>query len=134
MPYIYAMILPFLTIISTTNRGRGVFTSETILAGTTIEISPVLVLNAEERANVEKTLLHDYIFEWGEDHASAAVAFGYLSMYNHTANPNCKYQMDFEDQTISIITLKDVLAGEELFINYMNAEGASDKAVWFDAV
>ena len=134
MPYIYAMILPFLTIISTTNRGRGVFTSETILAGTTIEISPVLVLNAEERANVEKTLLHDYIFEWGEDHKSAAVALGYLSMYNHTANPNCKYQMDFEEQTISIITIKDVLAGEELFINYMNAEGASDKPVWFDAV
>ena len=134
MPYIYAMILPFLTIISTSNRGRGVFTSESIVAGTTIEISPVLVLSAEERANVEKTLLHDYIFEWGEDHKSAAVALGYLSMYNHTANPNCKYQMDFEEQTISIITIKNVLAGEELFINYMNAEGDSDKPVWFDAV
>lgn len=132
MPYIYAMILPFLTIASSLNRGRGVFTSEDIIKGTTIEISPVIVLTAADRSNVEKTLLHDYIFEWGEDHTSAAVALGYLSIYNHIAEPNCKYQMDFEEQTISIITLRDIHAGEELFINYMNAEGASDKPVWFE--
>jgi SET domain-containing protein len=47
-------------------------------------------------------------------------------------DPNCAYQMDFEHQTITITTIKDVLVGEELFINYMNPEGASDKAVWFD--
>jgi SET domain-containing protein len=132
MPYIYAMILPFLTIASSLNRGRGVYTSEDIIKGTTIEISPVIVLTAADRSNVEKTLLHDYIFEWGEDHTSAAVALGYLSIYNHIAEPNCKYQMDFEEQTISIITLRDIQAGEELFINYMNAEGASDKPVWFE--
>jgi SET domain-containing protein len=132
MPYIYAMILPFLTIASSLNRGRGVFTSEDIIKGTTIEISPVIVLTAADRSNVEKTLLHDYIFEWGEDHTSAAVALGYLSIYNHIAEPNCKYQMDFEEQTISIITLRDIQAGEELFINYMNAEGVSDKPVWFE--
>lgn len=132
MPYIYAMILPFLTIASSLNRGRGVFTSEDIIKGTTIEISPVIVLTAADRSNVEKTLLHDYIFEWGEDHTSAAVALGYLSIYNHIAEPNCKYQMDFEEQTISIITLRNIQAGEELFINYMNAEGASDKPVWFE--
>jgi SET domain-containing protein len=132
MPYIYAMILPFLTIASSLNRGRGVFTSEDIIKGTTIEISPVIVLTAADRSNVEKTLLHDYIFEWGEDHTSAAVALGYLSIYNHIVEPNCKYQMDFEEQTISIITLRDIQAGEELFINYMNAEGASDKPVWFE--
>jgi len=132
MPYIYAMILPFLTIATSLNRGRGVFTSEDIIKGTTIEISPVIVLTAADRSNVEKTLLHDYIFEWGEDHRSAAVALGYLSIYNHIAEPNCKYQMDFEEQTISIITTRDIQAGEELFINYMNAEGASDKPVWFE--
>ena len=132
MPYIYAMILPFLTIASSLNRGRGVFTSDDIIKGTTIEISPVIVLTAADRSNVEKTLLHDYIFEWGEDHTSAAVALGYLSIYNHIAEPNCMYQMDFEEQTISIITLRDIQAGEELFINYMNAEGASDKPVWFE--
>jgi len=132
MPYIYAMILTFLTIASSSNRGRGVFTTENISKGTVIEIAPVIVLNAEERGNVEKTLLYDYIFEWGEDHKSAAVALGYISIYNHLPDPNCAYQMDFEHQTITITTIKDVLVGEELFINYMNPEGASDKEVWFD--
>jgi hypothetical protein len=40
--------------------------------------------------------------------------------------------MDFEEQTITITTIKDILIGEELLINYMNPEGASDKSVWFD--
>ena len=132
MPYIYGMILPFLTIASSSNRGRGVFTTEKIEKGTIIEIAPVIVLNPEERAHVEKTLLYDYIFEWGTDHQSAAVALGYVSIYNHVADPNCAYQMDFEEQTITIITIKDILIGEELLINYMNPEGASDKSVWFD--
>jgi SET domain-containing protein len=126
------MILPFLTIASSSNRGRGVFTTENISKDTVIEIAPVIVLNAAEREHVEKTLLYDYIFEWGEDHKSAAVALGYVSIYNHVPDPNCTYQMDFEHQTITITTIKDVQKGEELFINYMNPEGASDKAVWFD--
>jgi SET domain-containing protein len=132
MPYIYGMILPFLTIASSSNRCRGVFTTEKIEKGTIIEIAPVIVLNPEERAHVEKTLLYDYIFEWGTDHQSAAVALGYVSIYNHIADPNCAYQMDFEEQTITITTIKDILIGEELLINYMNPEGASDKSVWFD--
>ena len=122
MPYIYGMILPFLTIASSSNRGRGVFTTEKIEKGTIIEIAPVIVLNPEERAHVEKTLLYDYIFEWGTDHQSAAVALGYVSIYNHIADPNCAYQMDFEEQAISIITLRDIQAGEELFINYKDYE------------
>ena len=36
-------------------------------ANTIIEISPVIVMTAEERTLLDQTLLHDYIFEWGED-------------------------------------------------------------------
>ena len=126
------MILPFLTIASSTNRGRGVFTSESISKGTVIEIAPVIVMNAIDRQHLEQTLLYDYIFEWGDDHKSAAVALGYVSIYNHHNEPNCAYQMDFDHQTITITTLVDVAPGNELFINYMNAEGASTEPVWFD--
>jgi len=125
------MILPFLVITDSPDRGRGVFTTEPIESGTTIEIAPVLVLNALDREKVEQTLLYDYIFEWGEDHKSAAVALGYASIYNHTKLANCKYDMDYEYQTISIITLRDIEQGEELFINY-NGEGGADPT-WFKA-
>ena len=77
------MILPFLTIAPSENRGRGVFTTEPIEAGTTIEMAPVIVFNAEERVHLEKTKLYNYIFEWGENYTGAAVALGYVSIYNH---------------------------------------------------
>ncbi|MEN9381630.1 MAG: hypothetical protein RI940_511 [Bacteroidota bacterium] len=126
------MILPFLTIASSTNRGRGVFTTEPISANTTIEIAPVIEVDAKDREKLEQTLLYDYIFEWGEDHKMAAVALGYISIYNHSNEPNCAYEMDFENQTISITTLIDIEVGTELFINYMCPEGASKDPVWFE--
>lgn len=126
------MILPFLTIASSTNRGRGVFTTESISANTTIEIAPVIVVDANGREKLEQTLLYDYIFEWGEDHKMAAVALGYISIYNHSNEPNCAYEMDFENQTISITTLIDIEIGAELFINYMCPEGPSKDPVWFE--
>ena len=126
------MILPFLTIASSNNRGRGVFTSEPIAANTTIEIAPVIVVDVNGREKLEQTLLYDYIFEWGEDSKMAAVALGYISIYNHSNQPNCAYDMDFENETISITTLEDIKVGEELFINYMCPEGPSDDPVWFE--
>jgi SET domain-containing protein len=126
------MILPFLTIASSVNRGRGVFTTEPITANTTIEIAPVIVVSALEREKLEQTLLYDYIFEWGTDSKMAAVALGYISIYNHSNTPNCSYEMDFEHQTITITTLENIEVGEELFINYMCPEGASTDPVWFE--
>ena len=125
------MILPFLTIASSPRRGRGVFTTEAIAMGTTIEIAPVIVFDPTQRIKLEETLLYDYIFEWGEDDKSAAVALGYVSIYNHAIKANCRYIMDIDFETITIITTREVKKGEELFINY-NADGEADKPVWFE--
>ena len=126
------MILPILTIASSHNRGRGVFTTAPISANTTIEIAPVIVVDAKGREKLEQTLLYDYIFEWGADIKMAAVALGYISIYNHSNEPNCCYDMDFEQETITITTLKDINIGEEFFINYMCPEGPSADPVWFE--
>lgn len=126
------MILPILYIMETAHRGRGVFTTEAIPAGTTIEIAPVIVLNQTDRAIVDTTLLHDYIFEWGEKEQQAAVALGYVSIYNHSIDANCTYDMDYAHQTIQIQTKRDIEVDEELCINY-NGDGVMDKPVWFEA-
>jgi SET domain-containing protein len=125
------MILPILYIMETAERGRGVFTTEAIPAGTSIEIAPVIVLNPSERALVDGTLLHDYIFEWGVDEKQAAVALGYVSIYNHSVDANCKYDMDFEHKTIQIQTKREIKVDEELCINY-NGDEVTDKPVWFE--
>lgn len=125
------MVHPALYVGSSTNRGRGVFTYERILTGTLVEVSPVIVMSREERLLLDKTLLHDYIFEWGHDHKQCCMALGYLAVYNHSFGPNCEYEMDFDNELIRVKTIRRVEAGEELFINY-NGDGNNNKPLWFE--
>jgi uncharacterized protein len=125
------MILPFLIFANTGERGRGVFTSENIAEDTVIEISPVIVMPAEDRRLLDKTLLHDYIFEWGHEKKQCCVALGYVSLYNHSYKSNCEYVMDYDSEMISIKTMRFIKSGEELFINY-NGDWNNAKTVWFD--
>ncbi len=126
------MILPILVVAPSDLRGRGVFAGEKIAANTIIEISPVLVLSAKDRKQVEKTLLFDYIFEWGHDRKDACIALGYLSLYNHSYDANCEYEMDFESHMMTIKTVRPIKKGEELFINY-NATVDDASPIWFEA-
>ena len=126
------MILPFLFVAPAAAMGRGVFTEEPIAAGTVVEIAPVIVMSGADRVHLDKTLLHDYIFEWGDNQESCCMALGYVPLYNHAYTSNCDYEMDFDAATITITTMRDIAAGEELFINY-NGEWNNGKPVWFDA-
>lgn len=116
---------------TTKKMGRGVFTEEAIPAGTLIELSPVIVMSGKNRADLDKTLLHDYIFEWGKKLDQCAMALGLVSVYNHSYKANCQYGMYYSQHAISIITVRDIKAGEELFINY-NGTWDDEKKVWFD--
>jgi SET domain-containing protein len=40
--------------------------------------------------------------------------------------------MDFESETIRIKTVRDILKGEELFVNY-NASADDATPIWFEA-
>ena len=111
--------------------GRGVFTNEDIEKGTVIEVSPVIVMSREERKLLDQTLLHDYIFEWGEKKNQCCMALGYIAVYNHSYKSNCEYEMNYPEQLISIKTMRHIRAGEELFINY-NGDWNSAKKVWFE--
>ncbi len=126
------MILPFIFIAPAADMGRGVFTSEPIAADTIIEISPVIVMTAEDRLYLDKTLLHDYIFEWGGKKKQCCMALGYIPIYNHSYKSNCEYEMDYENELIRIKTVRHIKAGEELFINY-NGDWNDSKPLWFDA-
>lgn len=126
------MILPFLFIAPTENMSRGVFTSAAIDAGTIVEISPVIVMSGEDRKLLDKTLLHDYIFEWGGKKDQCCMALGYVPMYNHSYKSNCEYEMDFDNDLISIKAVRYIKEGEELFINY-NGDWNDSKPLWFEA-
>jgi uncharacterized protein len=126
------MINPALFIAETKNKGRGVFTRKKIPAHTIIEIAPVIVMEAVERSLLDQTLLHDYIFEWGADKSQCCMALGWVPVYNHSYESNCEYEMNFANLTISIKTIRPIVADEEIFINY-NGDWDNKKSVWFDA-
>jgi SET domain-containing protein len=125
------MVFEGLYIEKSNGKGRGVFTKQNIPANTIIEISPVVVMSAEERVLLDQTLLHDYIFEWGKDSKQCCMALGYVPVYNHSYQSNCEYEMDFENEIIKIKTIRLIKEREELFINY-NGDWNNGKKIWFE--
>ncbi len=123
---------PGLYIATIANKGRGVLCREAIEKNTIIEWAPVVVMPAADRILLDKTLLHDYIFEWGDNKDQCAMALGYVPIYNHNYNSNCEYFMNYETETIYIRTVKAVTAGEELTINY-NGDFNDETQIWFEA-
>lgn len=126
------MILSCLFINDSPKRGRGVFTREIIQRDRIVEISPVIIMSGEERKLLDQTRLHDYIFEWGKDRSQICMAMGYVPVYNHSFRSNCEYEMNFEEETILIRTMRKIEAGEELFINY-NGNWNDETPLWFKA-
>ena len=125
------MILPALFIAPVTDKGRGVYTSEDLGKGTIIEVSPVIVLSQSDRLLIDKTKLHDYIFEWGARRDKCCIALGYISIYNHSYSSNCEYEMDYDYDVMTIKTIRSISAGDEITINY-NGTWNNKKKVWFD--
>lgn len=126
------MIYSSLYIDTSNEKGRGVFTKQSIPANILIETSPVIVMTLAERKVLDQTLLHDYIFEWGPDNEQCCLALGFVSVYNHSYQSNCEYEMDFQKEVIKIKTVRNIEAGEELFLNY-NGDWNNSKKIWFDA-
>jgi len=124
------MKIPTLYISKSDIAGRGVFSSEDIPAGSVIEICPIILLPPDQVKAIESTELFDYYFQWKEDEKSCAIAMGYGSLYNHSFSPNARYYTDFETDTLDVIALVDIPAGEEITFNY-NGEPDDMEAVWF---
>jgi SET domain-containing protein len=127
------MILPELFIKETAKKGRGIFTEIFIPAGEVIETAPVIVMPGADRLLLDKTILHDYIFEWGVNKDQCAMALGMVPVYNHSYKSNCEYFMDYEAETMSVKTARDIEAGEEITINY-NGDWDDETKVWFDVL
>ncbi|KAI4954281.1 hypothetical protein J4E91_001991 [Alternaria rosae] len=109
-----------------TPKGRGVFATKDIPAGTTIDICPVLILGTEEnKKHIEHTSLYHYTYNWpvvdtdGNSKVTQAIIFGLGSMFNHsTQEQNVGWMRDTRRQLITYRALRDIATGEELCISY----------------
>lgn len=125
------MLKPYLFVDVTTEKGRGVFSRERIPVNTIIEIAPVIVMEKTDRQWLDKTLLHDYIFEWGKQKDKCCMALGLIPIYNHSYKSNCEYFMDFEEDNILVKTVRLIKKNEELTINY-NGDWNDKTKIWFE--
>jgi SET domain-containing protein len=109
-------------------KGRGVFARRLIYDGEVIERVPVLVLpDGESRSASGLTPMSDYCFDWGR--GTVAVALGYGSLYNHSYQPNARYD-DEKGQIKVFMAIRDISLGEEIVVNY-NGEPGDQSPVWF---
>ncbi|GMK57869.1 hypothetical protein CspeluHIS016_0407030 [Cutaneotrichosporon spelunceum] len=108
-------------------RGRGVFASAPIRAGTVLEVAPVLVLTKEqwEGGRMDDTVLGEYGFCWAR--GGMALGLGIASLFNHSSTPNVNFVRNFAAGTITFTTSRAVDTDEELCICY----SADETKLWF---
>ena len=114
-------------------RGRGIFATRDIAPGEVIETCPVIALSPKDRLRIERTELFNYFFSWPETKEAAAICLGNGSLYNHSYDPNARYDKAFDGLAIRFVAIRPIEAGEEITVNY-NGSPHDQTRVWFDAV
>jgi len=109
-------------------KGRGVVAVKDCKAGTELERS--IVIFVPERDLVEREdppTIHDqYLLYWSDDpDRELVMGCGLLMIYNHSAHPNIELTDGPDPDTMSVIALRDIKAGEELTYDY-------DTELWFE--
>ena len=118
------------TIGMVPGRGRGVFAIRKISKGETIERAPVIAVPGKEWKKLKDGVLSNYAFDWGENAEHAAIALGYISIYNHSYSPNAKLEELPDELMMQIVALQDIHSGDEITINYNGEPGNRDE-LWF---
>lgn len=110
-------------------KGRGVFACAPIAAGALIEAAPVIIVSAEQCALLDRTILHDYYFHWDGDpdgEGCGAVALGLVALCNHSRRPRARVRRNYARDTLDLVALVPIAAGEEVTIDY-------NCPLWFEA-
>jgi SET domain-containing protein len=111
-------------------RGRAMFACRKFLKGELIERAPVIPINQRQWPFAEKTILSDYAFDWGENDEHAAIALGYVSIYNHSYEPNAQLEELLDELMMEVVAIRDIQPGEEITINY-NGDPENQDDLWF---
>ena len=108
-------------IRSDPGKGRGVFARLAIAAGALIEAAPVIIVPARHCPLLDRTILHDYYFHWDGDpdgDGRGAVALGLVTLCNHAHRPNARVRRNFSQETLDLVAMAAIAAGDEVTIDY----------------
>ena len=108
---------------------RGVFATRDINKGELLHEAPVISYPNDQHQHIEKTILADYAFEYGENHS--AILLGYGMLFNHSYEPNANYEIDFKNHTFNFYAYTNIKKGDEILINY-NGDVDDKDPLWFN--
>jgi SET domain-containing protein len=98
-------------------KGRGVFAARDFKRSELVEAAPVIVIPDQEVDLIDKTVLADYYYKWGDSHF--ALVLGYGSLYNFSAVPNLSFKPDMKRKLMLYRTRKTIRKDQELTIHYL---------------
>ena len=96
--------------------GRGVFAGAACVEGEMLEECHYVVLSETNYKAIEP-VLQDYLFALPPDNKSVIV-LGFAMAFNHSLTPNVSWEIDWEEAVFRFHAVRDLVEGEELFINY----------------
>ena len=120
---------PNVVIARSDVHGYGVFAKKDLQEGDMIAQSPYFVLYEEELDldNEDSDgILGRYVHpidEVEEVEGEWLVGLGMASLYNHSADANIQWDLDYYNEVMVHYAISDIKAGEELFLDYGFAEG-----------
>ena len=119
------------------NKGRGLFAKKDIEKGKVIDVAYVVLISKKNYKKIKKTLVSNYCFHWEnpkyKSEYKMSLAMSICQFINHSFRPNVKYEYNYKNDTIKFETIRDIIKGEELTMNY-NKESSVKSPIWFDFI
>jgi hypothetical protein len=115
-------------------KGRGAVATRDIKTGEILDTAHVIIITAKEFEQIEKTVLYNYVFDWGDPKDprvdTLAIAMSPCEFFNHSYTPNARYTHDYEHKTIVFSAITEIKEGEEIMVNY-NCQPGDKSPLWF---
>ena len=106
-----------ITVKNSPTHGLGVFATQDVTAGETLERCAYIVIDDDDLQEVNR--LNDYLFTSPDDPNDYLVVMGCGMLYNHGVPANAKWEVDETDNRfLRFYADRDIKAGEELFHDY----------------
>lgn len=119
------------------NKGRGLFAKKDIEKGKVIDVAYVILISNKDCKKIKKTLVANYFFHWEnpkyKSEYKVSLAMTICQFINHSFRPNVIYEINYKNDTIKFTTIRDIIKGEELTMNY-NKKQFEKSPVWFDFI
>lgn len=105
---------PGIEIRRSDRNGWGVFARRDIKKHSLLEETPIILVDSEKMVGIDECLTYAYDFS----DTQIMIGLGFAGLYNHSFEPNADWKKDHVNMIMEHFAIRDIVAGEEILINY----------------